>query len=400
MKRIKLLLVLMVALLGTNTNSFAQKKSTKKATPKKSAPTIYKQSIPEPPKVNDNMEGYKPVPELPPTEYTQYPKVAIDPSQEATKPVRKKKVYGKPFQFWPMVDTVIKEDYNIYLARKKAELKNYSTGKVADYKEPVIKSVYESCYRISNDKKDTTRTYGDGWTNRIENDANGNMVTLYVIFEDDVTKKDSAYLTTKYFYVGDKLKLKEFYWWASGRKEAETEIEYDANGKVWKEYYTPFDVEGKEIIEEGRGYRMLYTYKKDAIVEEQYERLEDAMNEYVLHSTTTKKLDAKGNVIVTEAADWPKDKPYSRYEKKYDAKGKLIYTGSESDYTTYSYNKNGDMEQLINTSQNYSRTVDYKYKYDKHNNWIEQLETSKEVSETRNVVETFLWKRKIDYHAK
>lgn len=264
--------------------------------------------------------------------------VEISVAVEAT-PARERKAYNQPFQFWPLADTVILEDYEIYLQKKKAKLKNYSTGNFPDLKKPIIKYVNELCYVLENNKKDTIRYYGDGWNERFEYDSNGNLTNLYVIFEDENTKRDSAYLTTKYFYEGDKLKLKEFFWWATGDKEGEEELEYDETGKLFKLYYTPLNLDGNEIIEEGRGYRTLYKYKKDLEIEENYERLEDAMNEYVLHQTIYKKLNSEGNVIEKKYTDWPDDKPYNIYNYKYDSNGNQIFSGDESSSYTHTFNK-------------------------------------------------------------
>lgn len=339
-------------------------------------------------------------------DYLDFPKTGpveievVDIAIDAVKPVREKRYYDEPFQFWPpSTDTILHEDYNIHLQMQKAKLKNYSTGNFPDLKKPVIKSVNELCYVLENNKKDTIRYYGDGWNERFEYDPNGNLTNLYVIFKDEKTNRDSAYLTTKYLYEGKKLKFKEFFWWATGDKEGEEELEYDETGKLFKVYYMSLDTDGNEIIEEGRGYRTLYKYEKDLEIEENYERLEDAMNEYVLEGIIYKKLNSDGNIIEKRYTDWPQKAPYNIYHYKYDSKGNEIFSGDESSFYTYTYNQNDDVETSVFKTENWSRTTTYRYQHDKHNNWITKEETEVEKNSDGTTTESvFLWKRELVYH--
>lgn len=316
------------------------------------------------------------------------------------KAAREKKSYDKPFQFWPSIDTVIHEDYQTYLKKKRSALKNYSTGKFSNMNKPVLKSVNELCYVLENNKMDTVRYYGDGWNERKVYDSNGNLTHLYVIFEDEKTKQDSAYLTTEYFYSGAQLKLKLYFWWETGQKEAEEELEYNDEGELWKVYYTSLDKNGDEVIEEGRGFRTLYKYEDHRQIEENYERVEDAMNEFVLSETIYKTLGNGGVLIESKKVEWPQKTPSIITRYKYDAKGNKIFSGDQNSSYTYQYNEQGDVVSSIykTADPNYGSTTTYSYTYDQNNNWVMREEVVIDKDQETTTEKVFLWKRELSYH--
>lgn len=316
------------------------------------------------------------------------------------KPAREKKSYDKPFQFWPSIDTVMHEDYQTYLENKRSALKNYSTGKFLNTNKPVLKSVNELCYVLENNKMDTVRYYGDGWNERKVYDSNGNLTHLYVIFENEKIKQDSAYLTTQYFYSGEQLKLKSYFWWETGQKEADEELEYNDKGQLWKVYYTSLDKNGDEVIEEGRGFRTLYKYEDSKQIEENYERVEDAMNEFVLSETIYKTLGNGGVLIESKKVEWPQKTPSIITRYKYDAKGNKIFSGDQNSSYTYQYNEQGDVVSSINKTAdpNYGSTTTYSYTYDQNNNWVMKEEVVSEKDQETTTEKVFLWKRELSYY--
>lgn len=376
----------------------AQSKKVKKTTKKEILKTVKKEVIPPivVEKLTDSIFE-----EMPPMIASPIKNNDLENDiADNVKPAREKKSYDKPFQFWPSVDTVMHEDYDVYLKKKRAALKNYSTGKISNTNKPVLRSVNELCYVLENNKRDTARYYGDGWNERKVYDRNGNLTHLYVIFEDENTKQDSAYLTAQYFYSGEQLKLKSYFWWETGQKEAEEELEYNDKGELLKVYYTSLDKNGDEVIAEGRGFRTLYKYEDHKQIEENYERLEDAMNEFVLNETIYKTLDKDGVVVESEKIEWPEKTPTTITHFKYDIKGNKIFSGDQNSSYTYQYNEQGDVVSSIykTADPNYGSTTTYSYTYDENNNWVTREEVVIEKDQETTTEKVFLWKRELSYH--
>lgn len=390
----------MIMLLCLAESGSAQKKKVKKATKKEILKPVKKES--EPPvvmeKITDSIFE-----EMPPMiAYPIKSQDLEDDIADAARPAREKKSYDKPFQFWPSIDTVIHEDAQTYLEKRRSSWKNYSTGKPSSIHKPVLKSVNELCYILENNKMDTVRYYGDGWNERKVYDSNGNLTHLYIIFEDEKTKQDSAYLTTQYFYDGHQLTLKSYYWWETGQKEAEEELEYNDKGQLWKVYYTSLDKNGDEIIEEGRGFRTLYKYEDQLQIEENYERLEDAMNEYVLNETIYKTLGKGGVVVESKKIAWPEETPATMTTYQYDTKGNKIFSGDQESSYTYQYNEYGDVVKSIykTADPSSSSTTTYTYTYDQHHNWLTREEVNMDKDQDTTTEKVYLWKRELSYHDK
>ena len=375
----KYLIAVMLLSLAGNA-SFAQNK---KPVKKEKAATVKQHKPPPPPK------ELVPVLEPAPTNYDDpqlaYPSVYIAPVAEIrdrkeAQARSRKKHYSRPFVYWPTADTVIKEDYDVYLAKKNAALKNYSTGNFSDKKKPVIKSTTELYYKLENDFKDTVRYYGDGWNQHSEFDQHGNRTKLYVIFLNEATGKDSMYLTTKYFYVGEKHAKTEHYWYASGRKEAEEEFEYDASGRMLKEYYTALDENGKDIVEAGRGSRVQYIYENGKTEKQQFERPEDYEDFYVLDKYTEITLNSAGNSKKEVTYDYQSEQVYQTWQFEYDERGNKVKDISSRGYTkTYSYDKFNNVTEEVTRPEGISDEKEIThttYQYDRHGNWISSLSIS------------------------
>lgn len=400
----KYLIAVMLLSLAGNA-SFAQNK---KPIKKKKAATV-KQHKPPPPPPKELVPVLEPSPKNFIDPQLTYPSVYIAPVAEIrdSKEVQersRKKHYAKPFVYWPMADTVINENYDVYLAKKNAALKNYSTGNFPDKKKPAIKSVTELYYTLKNNNKDTLRYYGDGWNQHSEFDKNGNRTKLYVIFLSEATGKDSMYLTTKYFYVGDKHAKTEHYWYATGRKEAEEEFEYDASGRILREYYMPLDEDGKEIVEAGRGSRVRYIYENDKTEKQNFERPEDYEDFYVLDKYTEITLNSVGKNKKEVTYDYQSGAMYTTNQYEYDTKGnKRKHTSNNGYSKTFTYDDwNNVVEEKV-VYNGLSKQVEVSkstYQYDAHNNWITCLSINTTQHEDGSVAVStpMLCKRVIKYY--
>lgn len=357
-----------------------------------------KKKIATPPPVMETVKVS--VPESGEEDYPRMP-VPVSETREvksSAKKVAEKKYPSEPFVFFPMADTVAKQED---IQRNEAQLKNYSSGNFPNKKMPVIKSIKEIYFDLKNNRKDTTRQYGDGWNEHSLFDKNGNITRLHVIYLDEKAKKDSSYLTTNHLYRGDKLARKEHFWYATGSKIATEEFEYDAKGKKTKEFYFALDEYGNTIQEPGRGSWSVFKYPNaNQEIEEKYERREDAENFYVLQSTVFRKLNSQGKIINEERVEWPNKDPYSTFSFVYDEKGNLIKSISSFGETTTTYNKNGDAIKEIKKLEDASETTTYTYKYDKNNNWVQRV--SETVTENKNGKQEkstpLLCKRIIEYY--
>ena len=175
--------------------------------------------------------------------------------------------------------------------------------------------------------------------------------------------------------------------------------EENLKGKVKSIKETPYEaVEKFGQIEKGD---MLNTYftiftiynKKGNTIEEN-----DYNSDGSLFSKFTYKYDEKGNII--EKNDYDSDGRLDyKTTYKYDEKGNMIeatYYNSDgrlSSKTTYKYDEKGNTieENDYNSDSSLNSKTTYKYKYDKNNNWTQQVtyENNKPTQITERIIEYY-----------
>jgi hypothetical protein len=156
-------------------------------------------------------------------------------------------------------------------------------------------------------------------------------------------------------------------------------LKEDSLGQFYTKSQKFYDLEGNLIQEESFTHPNIY-------------------NQTFLRNKLLYKYDNRGNCI--EKKEIQSDSSYvSAVRKRYDLKSRKIYESwirlSPEQFLEYSkeyfYNDNDELTQLIINRENKTYKVNFTYKYDKQNNWIEQ---TKYIDGKK----LFIWKRQITYY--
>lgn len=245
---------------------------------------------------------------------------------------------------------------------------------------------------------------------------------------------DNNYLITNISYIDKNIQSKLNYWSDDSQNFSLT-LYYYNNFKKNKEQY---------LTEEGISYENYFYFNKDGLISKKiihkptvwskfdsisyYQKMDSigtffcsTINKYnqkkelieintytepnynsdsELYGKTYYKYDEKGNCI-EEKTKYSYSEMIFLTRKKFDRKNRLIKElfsilnySKESDWIKeYIYNNKDELKRLIIERNNTKTRVDFTYKYDSFNNWIEQIKYI-------NNKKLFVWRREIDYYDK
>lgn len=168
---------------------------------------------------------------------------------------------------------------------------------------------------------------------------------------------------------------------------------------VWAKYDSVSYYEKKDSI--GTYFtsvKKYYNQKKQMIKEDSFFS-PDYQVESKLSATKIYKYDERGNCIETRHNFASSSNMIFVNSKEYDKKNRITkhlnktlnYKSSFDDYKEFIYNNKDELSKLLVKSIDKEYIIQFKYKYDDSNNWIEQ---TKYVDGKK----LFIWKREIEYH--
>lgn len=237
---------------------------------------------------------------------------------------------------------------------------------------------FQSCteigYYVNLETKDTSRAYRDGADDKMVFDKQMRYLHHYLLFPMPGTDKDSAYLVCNYYYDGAQKKYK-VHFNLDGTYSSRQEYKYDNLGNLIYENYVVTDEKGIAILKPNSSSQTLYQYHNNKeITQLEFVYNEDAQA-FVLSKTHKITLDDKARIIRKDIWDnidnrqaylvdisYPNPLEEQRISNSY---GNINHYG-------YKYNKKKELIATSDGTGDDKSTSTYKYKYDKHGNWIQR----------------------------